>query len=119
MPGEEGRYEASNLGRIRSVPRVVLKQGFKHPLRGVILSPSDNGAGYLVTSLGGGKKVYVHRVVAITFLVNPQNLKQVNHKNLDKGDNRICNLEWVTPLQNAIHFQNSYLGRGRQERVSP
>ena len=53
------------------------------------------------------KLYYIHRLVAHTFIPNPDNLKQVNHKNFNRQDNRIENLEWVSNIQNIKHYVNS------------
>lgn len=54
---------------------------------------------------------YVHRLVAVLFIDNPDNKPVVNHKNLNKSDNSIDNLEWVTHSENNIHMQNAGANR--------
>lgn len=68
---------------------------------------SDNGAGYLSFSGGGNRytqvRVYAHRAVAQLFIDNPKNLPQVNHKDCDKSNNCVDNLEWVERSDNIKH----------------
>lgn len=99
----ESNYEVSNLGRIKSVERVT-KQGVK--LRNKILRQFFNIDGYLVVNLyknGKLKQVKVHRMVGISFIPNPENKPEVNHKRGDKEDNRACELEWNTRPENEQH----------------
>ena len=79
------------------------------------LSSYDNGKGYLVFCLRSGKKgkqrtkkCYAHRLVAETYLPNPQNLPEVNHINYIRNDNRLENLEWCDRLTNVRHSTVSY-----------
>jgi hypothetical protein len=72
----------------------------------------DNGKGYksFNTSINGvRKKYYVHRVVALLYIPNPKNLKEVNHKNGIKSDNRVENLEWCTRKENVQHAYKNNL----------
>lgn len=110
IPGYEGLYQASNLGNIRSVTRVhrYIKKGklcFRTRL-GHTLSPNINNHGYLYLCLCKNKHRWyakVHRLVAITFLSNPNNFTDVNHKDGNKKNNIIENLEWCSHSENQKH----------------
>ena len=94
-------YQVSNLGRVYSVPR--------KRVRGRFLSKNDNGNGYMSVMFcvdGMPKRLYVHRLVAKAFLPNPDNKTEVNHKDGNKKNNRVENLEWVTRSENAIHLRD-------------
>jgi hypothetical protein len=93
-----GKYLVSNLGRIKSIKN-----------KNKILKPSKLQTGYLVlsTKIGGreGKCLAerIHRLVAIAFIPNTENKPEVNHKNGDKENNTVYNLEWSTPSENSLH----------------
>jgi len=101
IQGYEGRYEVSNLGRVRSLD-LVLSNG--HFYRGQIISPRKNNGGYMLVNLSRSNKVRtfsLHRLVANAFIANVSNCKQVNHINEDKTDNRAVNLEWCSASYNT------------------
>lgn len=80
-----------------------------------ILTPRNNGTGYFKVTLSndqGRKDFYVHRLVALSFLPNPNNLPCVNHKNENRADNNINNLEWC-----SYQYNNQY-GNKNEKMVS-
>ena len=104
----EGLYEVSNLGRVRS-----LKFG-----KTKILKPADNGGGYLYVQLckdGIRKNMFVHRLVASAFMPNPQNLDTVNHKDEDKHNNNVSNLEWMSRTDNIAYSRPQLAERPVQQ----
>lgn len=111
IPGYEGLYAADEEGNILS-----LVHGRSRRKR--VLKPYENTGGYLRVNLSKDGKVrheYVHRLVAMAYLENPEQLPQVNHLNADRQDNRPDNLEWVSVRANIRHA----LGLGRWSRPKP
>ena len=87
------RYLISNIGRVRG-------------MYGKLLIPKEHRQGYLWLRIGN-KHCLVHRLVAETYIPNPENKATVNHINANKADNRVENLEWATQSENNIHaFKN-------------
>ena len=72
------------------------------------IKPQLNGKGYLRVSIGGKLK-FVHRLVAEKYIPNPKNKPQVNHKDGNKLNNCVDNLEWVTNMQNRQHAVKNLL----------
>lgn len=106
VPEFEGFYEVSNIGRVRSISRIVRSgRGYRiNP--SIILKPALGQWGYEQVCLRKNGKKYtkrVNRLVAQTFIPNPDNLPQVNHIDGHKTNNHVDNLEWCDSSQNMIH----------------
>lgn len=108
IPECEGVYQASNLGKVRSIDRYIKRTSkfgliFDHFVEGKLLTPSIDRDGYCHLGNRALPSSRVHRLVAMTFLPNPDNLPQVNHKNGIVNNNCITNLEWCTTSYNHLH----------------
>lgn len=108
IPGYEKYYQASNLGNIKSLDRIMyIEKRLRYlPLKGRILKPKKDKDGYLRVTLCINHKLKyyrVHQLIAKTFLKNPNNYLEVNHKNFIKDDNNVNNLEWCNGQMNKFH----------------
>ena len=111
IEGYEGLYQVSNLGNVKRLAGVVLmKNGLTKTVRERILRPSKCGnmkyGGYQFVGLCKESNVtfkYIHRLVAEAFIPNPNNLPQVNHKDEDKTNNVVDNLEFCSALSNLTY----------------
>lgn len=100
VAGYDGRYEVSNLGNVRSH-----YNGRTKMLKPMISAGKYNG--YAMVTLYAapniGRKVKVHRLVAEAFIPNPDNLPIINHKDEDRTNNSVDNLEWCTKAYNNAY----------------
>ena len=97
IEGYESLYQVSNFGRVKSL-------NYRHTCKEKLLKAHKDKDGYLRVNLykEGKKKTYgIHRLVAQAFIPNPDNLPQVNHKDEDKSNNRLDNLEWCSAEYNV------------------
>lgn len=111
--GYEGLYEVSNLGRVRSLDRrVPSRWGATRVMPGKLLSPKASDEGYVgillypVVPSGKPRKFVrklIHRLVAESFIRIPEDGEEVNHKDFNRSNNRVENLEWVSSSDNVQH----------------
>lgn len=105
IPGFEGYYQASNMGRVKS----LVRKGRKSE---VILKGSSNNIGYMLVQLRNEevnrKSLLVHRVIMMTFEPRDDaDEMEVNHKDLNILNNALFNLEWTTCTENKAHYHKS------------
>lgn len=111
IPGYEGRYAATKDGRIYSyITEKFLKQNQVNSYKKYLIV-------FLYDSQGNKKKYYVHRLIAMTYLPNPENLPEVNHRNEIQTDNNIENLEWCSHIDNIRYGTGS--ARSAAKRCKP
>lgn len=121
VPGYEGYYSVSNLGRVRSDKRTMVdKNGHARKIPEVILTPEKRSSGHLVVCLWKNHertKRYVHHIVLETFTGGDPAGMQACHWNDDPGDNRLENLRWGTSPENTIQIKIKIsICRNEQER---
>ncbi len=93
-----GKYQCSNLGNFRKINKDKRSSKYR------ILKGCINPRGYVHVYIKGIKTLLAHRIIAKTFLLSPNNdCVIINHKNLNKADNRVENLEWCTQKHNVTH----------------
>ena len=101
IKGYEGMYQVSSMGKVKSLDRLDNKGRKTH---GKVLAIKHDGGGYCQVALskdGSQKYCKIHRLVALHFIPNTENKPQINHKDENKDNNAVDNLEWVTSKENA------------------
>lgn len=106
IKGYEGLYQISNLGRVKSLQKIVNQRRRSCYTKEKILKPNVLWTNYLYVNLYKNKKpkhCLIHKMIAIAFIPNPMNKPFVNHIDGNKQNNSIDNLEWVTSSENNLH----------------
>lgn len=106
IPGYLDLYEISSFGRVRSLERFINDRGCVYLRKSKLLKLSKNKDGYLAVTLykSGQRKTFkVHRLVAMAFIPNPDNLPMINHKDCNPANNTVENLEWCTQKYNVSY----------------
>lgn len=108
IQGYEGEYQVSTFGNVRSLDRISeYVDGRVYTYDGKLLKKRySSKLGYEIVTISKNSKIkhlYVHRLVAEAFIDNPMNYKFINHKDENKRNNHISNLEWCTPKYNMVY----------------
>lgn len=113
IEGYEGLYQVSNIGRVKSL-------NYNHTNQEKILKYGIDTSGYRVITLWKnrkGKTKTVHRLVANTFIPNPNNYPIINHKDENKQNNSVDNLEWCTYKYNLGYNKHGYNEENLKRRM--
>lgn len=113
IPGFEGLYEVDEYGNVYGKPKRVKHRNIMMYISRRVCRQHPNKKGYPTVYIYKSSKKYTfrtHRLVAICFIPNPNNLPQINHKDGNKLNNHVSNLEWCTNLENMRH-SHYVLGR--------
>ena len=117
IPEFKGFYQVSNIGRVKSLDRVD-SNGRKRPMKILQLNPDSDG--YLIVGLhknGKCKTAKIHRLVAEAFIQNPNRYKEVNHKDENKKNNSVENLEWCTTQYNLTYGHRLECAKGENNHL--
>ena len=107
IPSYEGYYQVSTLGNFRSLPRTVKYKSSgtrKYPGKPLLTETAKDNYQRIVLMKEGVKTRYqAHRLIALVFIPNPENKPFINHKDGNKSNNKVENLEWCTASENMVH----------------
>lgn len=124
IQGYEGNYQVSSKGNVRSLDRYIECRGKYRFQKGKTLKPYINKSGYRQVTLydkNGYKLHRINRLVAQSFIPNPNNLPQVNHKDEVKTNDCVNNLEWCTCLYNLtyndLHHRRNNMNNKKSKQV--
>lgn len=113
IEGYEGKYRISNFGRVLSLSRKICwKEGticrsLEEKFMTLQIFTGSHNTTYMAVWLRGKgpkRKYFIHKLVASHFLLNPENHPVVNHKDLNKFNNHVSNLEWISFAGNTQHY---------------
>lgn len=123
VEGYEVFYQISNTGKLKSLDRLILRNDgrINHVIEKIMIG-GKTPSGYIFHCLkicNKKEQKYIHRLVALHFIPNPENKPQVNHKDGNKSNNHFNNLEWCTSKENMIHaYDNGLSKKGEETRSS-
>jgi len=114
----EGLYKISNKGNVKSLDRIILYKNGKRRFFESQQISLVNTHGYSTVSLnknGNGKRFYLHRLLALSYLPLVKGKNDINHINGIKDDNRLENIEWCTQSENVQHAYDNDLNKNARE----
>ena len=116
--GYEGKYQVSNYGRIKSFPKFIERKTGSYFTKEKVLKCTLDNYGYpcvYLYSNGNVRHIKVHILVAKSFIENPNGYSDINHKDGNKTNNRIDNLEWCDRSHNIQHAYDNFLHKSGEE----